>query len=150
LRERIFAPLGIGATYLRYRESPSPEPVVAAWYDDGALVAGLRHQSADWAGGGLVSTEADLAKFARGLADGAILQPTTRAAMRSWGPTGVDGIDYGLGLYRVDSDWEGHDGYGSAFMYTMKPGIVVTGTLNNAQADWGAMAAQIQSAFLAQ
>jgi D-alanyl-D-alanine carboxypeptidase len=158
LRERIFAPLGMSDTYLRYRETPSPEPVVAAWYDEGALVAGLRHQSADWAGGGLVSTAADLAKFARGLADGAVLQPATLTAMHAWGPTGVDGVDYGLGLYRVDitldeperGTWEGHDGYGNAFMYAMKPGIVVTGTLNNAQADFGAVVLQIQSAFLAQ
>lgn len=159
LRERIFLPLGMRNTYLRYRETPSPEPVVSAWYDVGELVAGLRHQSADWAGGGLVSTAADLAKFARGLARGAVVRPTTLAAMRAFGPTEVDGIDYGLGLYRVDyakfdeparGAWEGHDGYGNAFMYAMKPGIVVTGTLNSAQADWGTMAEKVQAAFLKQ
>jgi D-alanyl-D-alanine carboxypeptidase len=159
LRERIFTPLGMTSTYLRYRETPSPEPVVSAWYDNGALVAGLRHQSADWAGGGLVSTAADLARFARGLAQGRVVQPATLAAMRSFGPTEVAGIDYGLGLYRVDyakfdaperGAWEGHDGYGNAFMYAMKPGIVVTGTLNSAQADWGTMAEKVQAAFLAQ
>lgn len=159
LRERIFTPLGMRDTYLRYRETPSPEPVVAAWYDAGALVAGVRHQSADWAGGGLVSTAADLAKFARGLARGAVVRPATLAAMRAFGPTDVAGIDYGLGLFRVDyakfdepdrGAWEGHDGYGNAFMYAMKPGIVVTGTLNSAQADWGTMAEKVQAAFLAQ
>jgi D-alanyl-D-alanine carboxypeptidase len=159
LRERIFTKLGMTATYLRYRETPSPEPVVAAWYDEGALVAGLLNQSADWAGGGLVSTAADLAKFARGLARGDVVKPATLAAMRAYGPTETAGIDYGLGLYRVDyakfdeperGAWEGHDGYGNAFMYTMEPGIVVTGTLNSAQADWGTMAEKVQAAFLAQ
>src|SRR4051812_11811134 len=46
--------------------------------------------------------------------------------------------------------WESHDGYGNAFMYAMKPGIVVTGTVNSAQADWGTMAEQVQAAFLQQ
>jgi D-alanyl-D-alanine carboxypeptidase len=161
LRERIFTPLGMSATYLRYLETPSPEPVVAAWYDEGALIAGMVHQSADWAGGGLVSTAADLAKFARGLAQGKVVKPATLAAMRTFGPTETAGIDYGLGLFRVDfakfdqperGAWEGHDGYGAAFMYTMKPGIVVTGTLNNAQAEaaWGTMTEKVQAAFLAQ
>lgn len=159
LRERIFAKLGMTATYLRYFETPTPEPVVAAWYDEGALIAGMRHQSADWAGGGLVSTAADLAKFARGLAGGHVVKPSTFAAMRAYGPTAVDGVDYGLGLFRVDfakygeperGSWEGHDGYGAAFMYAMKPGVVLTGTLNNAQADWGPMVEKVQAAFLAQ
>jgi D-alanyl-D-alanine carboxypeptidase len=161
LRERIFTPLGMTATYLRYLETPSPEPVVAAWYDEGALIAGTVHQSADWAGGGLVSTAADLAKFARGLARGKVVKPATLAAMRTFVPTATAGIDYGLGLFRVDfakfdqperGAWEGHDGFGAAFMYSMKPGIVVTGTLNNAQAEdaWGTMVEAVQAAFLAQ
>jgi D-alanyl-D-alanine carboxypeptidase len=160
MRDRILTPLGLSRTYLRYRETPSPEPVVSEWYDDGELVAGVRHQTADWAGGGYVSTAADLAAFARGLADGKVLRdPATRAAMQSWTATGETGTSYGLGLFAVDfaeygqperGTWVGHDGYGSAFMYTIDPHVVVTGTLNSAQADFGAMIERVQAALLAE
>ena len=129
MRERILTPLGLTHTYLRYREADLG--TVAAWYDEGELVAGVRHQSADWAGGGYVSTAADLARFLRALADREILhEQATLNAMRAWGPTDVNGIEYGLGLYRVDyakfgeperGSWWGHDGYGNAFMYGMDP-----------------------------
>ncbi|HTL35663.1 MAG TPA: serine hydrolase domain-containing protein, partial [Kofleriaceae bacterium] len=131
MRERILTPLGLTHTYLRYREADLGP--VTAWYDDGELVAGVRHQSADWAGGGYVSTAADLARFLRALADREILhEQETLDAMREWGPTDVDGIEYGLGLYRVDyakfgepqrGSWWGHDGYGNAFMYAMDPNL---------------------------
>jgi D-alanyl-D-alanine carboxypeptidase len=159
MRDRILAPLGMTRTYLRYRETPSPEPVVAAWYDDGELVAGVVHQTADWAGGGLVSTAADLATFLRALfAGGVVHDPATLVAMRDWTATDDIGVGYGLGLYQVDfaafelpahGTWEGHDGYGNAFMYAMAPDVIVTGTLNSAQADWGAMVEVIQARLLA-
>jgi D-alanyl-D-alanine carboxypeptidase len=158
MRDRILAPLGMTRTYLRYRETPSPEPVVAAWYDDGELVAGVLHQTADWAGGGLVSTAADLATFQRALFAGDVVHdPATLAAMRDWTATGDLGVGYGLGLYQVDfaaydqpehGAWEGHDGYGNAFMYAMDPDLIVTGTLNSAQADWGSMVEQVQARLL--
>mgnify|MGYP001614583942 CR=1 FL=1 len=43
--------------------------------------------------------------------------------------------------------WEGHDGYGNAFMYAIDPHLIVTGTLNNAQADWGAMVEAVQASL---
>jgi hypothetical protein len=41
-----------------------------------------------------VSTAADLARFARGLAHGLVVKRATLAAMRTFGPTEVAGIDY--------------------------------------------------------
>jgi D-alanyl-D-alanine carboxypeptidase len=158
MRDRILAPLGMDRTYLRYRETPTPEPLVAAWYDEGELVAGVLHQTADWAGGGLVSTAADLAVFMRALVDGRVVRdPATLAAMRDWIATDDDGIHYGLGLFQVDfavfddperGAWEGHDGYGGAFMYAMDPQLIVTGTLNSAQSDWGVMVEAVQTRLL--
>jgi len=160
MRDRIFTPLGMTETYLRYRETPSTESTVAAWYDDGELIAGVVHQTADWSGGGFVSTAADLAAFVRALNDGRVVHdPATLAAMHDWVATDDDGITYGLGLYRVDfaafneperGAWEGHDGYGNAFMYAIDPHLIVTGTLNNAQADWGTMVEAVQASLLGQ
>jgi D-alanyl-D-alanine carboxypeptidase len=157
VRDEILTPLGLSHTYLTFHE-PAQGPV-SAWYDAGELVTGVPHQSADWAGGGLVSTAADLATFVRALdGDRLFHDPATLVAMQDFGPTGEVGIDYGFGLFRVDMSaydepdkgkWWGHDGYGNAFMYEVAPDVVVTGTLNNAQADFGAMVDQVQDVLLA-
>jgi hypothetical protein len=83
------------STYLGYREVSLMEPVVAGWYDDGELGAGVLRQTADWAGGGLVSTAAELATFLRALNDGAIVQaPAQRPDLNAFaerfvlGPSG--------------------------------------------------------------
>ncbi len=66
--------------------------------------------------------------------------------MRAWAGTGDEGIEYGLGLYRVDcsrfstfaslQEVYGHDGYGGAFVYYWpKKDLVLSGTLNRGEED---------------
>jgi D-alanyl-D-alanine carboxypeptidase len=139
----IFGPLGLDDTWLHWRE-PSPGTRTESHRYEGTWdMYPRRHNSADWAGGGLVSTTADLERFLRALWDGALFEdPATFGEMTAWTPTGVGGIDYGLGLFRVDLGaglgwiW-GHDGYGNSFMYHWpRHDVTFTGTLNQTGNDW--------------
>ena len=142
-RERLFAPLGMDDTWLRWRDPDPAGLPLSHRYEGGWDMSTKRHNSADWAGGGLGSTTADLEGFLRGLHDGRLFRdPATLAAMKTWTPTGAPGVEYGLGLYRAQLSggrgwvW-GHDGYGAAFAYHWpKHDVTFTGTLNQTENDW--------------
>lgn len=140
LRALVFEPLGMKATWLSYREArrglrPSHR------FEGAEDLDGVRRQSADWGGGGLVSTAADLDLFLRGLLGGRFLR-STLPDMLAWQPTGTADISHGLGIYRIRldgglGDLMGHDGHGNAFAYFWPSrGIAFTGTLNQTENDW--------------
>ena len=141
-REKVFEPLGMKSTWLTYREKQRGVAPSHRYEGDEDLHA-VPRQSADWAGGGLVSTTRDLERFLRGLASGALFHQTeTLALMRESVPVGEADISYGLGLYRVRLDggkgeiW-GHDGHGNSFAYYWpQRDITFTGTLNQTENDW--------------
>ncbi len=141
-REQIFDPLGLPSTWLSYRGNPRGA-APSHRYEGAEDLHEVPRQSADWAGGGLISTTRDLERFLRGLASGALFRhPGTLDTMRQAVPVGEDDISYGLGLYRVklaDGQGElwGHDGHGNSFAYYW-PGrdITFTGTLNQTENDW--------------
>jgi D-alanyl-D-alanine carboxypeptidase len=143
LRQRILRPLGLNDTFLAYRENAPGARRETARYEGHLDVHDQRRQSADWAGGGLVSTTNDLTRFLISLASGRVLhQPSTLQTMWNWAPTGDKDVDYGLGLFRIRLDagegqlW-GHDGHGNAFAYYWpERGITFTGTLNQTRNDW--------------
>lgn len=141
-RRMIFEPLGMDKTWLTYHEKRrGVEP--SHRFEGEEDLHGVPRQSADWAGGGLVSTTRDLEKFLRGIATGALFRNSSSAeAMRESVPVGEPEISYGLGLYRVKLDdglgelW-GHDGHGNSFAYYWpQRGIAFTGTLNQTENDW--------------
>lgn len=141
-REMIFKPLGMHETWLSYHEKQ--RGVAPSHRFEGAEdLNAVPRQSADWAGGGLVSTTRDLDLFLRGLASGTLFRnPKTLDTMREAVPVGEQDISYGLGLYRVKLDnglgelW-GHDGHGNSFAYYWpQRGITFTGTLNQTENDW--------------
>ncbi len=142
-RERIFQPLGIGDTWLHWRETPVSGLVESHRYEDTGDMYGNRHNSADWAGGGLVSSTRDLETFMRALADDSLFSdPATIAEMTNWIGTGTPWIQYGLGLFRTWLDdgrgeiW-GHDGYGNSWMYYWpNRDVTMVGTLNQTSNDW--------------
>ncbi len=141
-REMVFEPLGMRDTWLTYREGRRGAEV-SHRYEGREDLHEVPRQSADWAGGGLVSTARDLEKFLRGLASGRLFKSAeTLEVMRRAVPVGEPGISYGLGLYRVKLDagqgelW-GHDGHGNSFAYYWpQRGITFTGTLNQTENDW--------------
>lgn len=141
MRRRIFSPLGMNDTWMSFREPERPLPD-AHRFEVRRDLSTKRHQSADWAGGGLISTTADLDRFLAALGDGALFSdPASFAAMIDWRATGDADLSYGLGLFKIDLDggaylW-GHDGYGHAFMYAhSETGARYTGGLNQTRNDW--------------
>lgn len=140
LRLLIFQPLGMKETWMSYRE-PRRGPAPSHRFEGSEDLDGVKRQSADWGGGGLVSTARDLEKFLRGLASGRLIGPA-RAAMQEWHSTGAADISHGLGIYRIRLDdgageLIGHDGHGNAFAYYWpQRGITFTGTLNQTENDW--------------
>jgi len=141
-REMIFEPLGMRDTWLSYREDRRGR-LVSHRFEGREDLDGTPRQSADWAGGGLVSTAHDLQMFLQGLASGRLYaRRETLEEMRKAVPTGGEGITYGMGLYRVDlgdgrGEVWGHDGHGNSFAYYWpERGICFTGTLNQTKNDW--------------
>jgi hypothetical protein len=141
-REWVFNPLGMDGTWLTFREPRRGNPQ-SHRYEGSEDLTNVPRQSADWAGGGLVSTNRDLDTFLRGLANGRLFRnASTLATMLRTVPTGTPGVSYGLGLYVVTLDggagklW-GHDGHGNSFAYYWpERGISFTGTLNQTENDW--------------
>jgi D-alanyl-D-alanine carboxypeptidase len=101
-----------------------------------------RRQSADWAGGGLVSTTTDLNRFLlHGLVDGRLGGPELLRQMQAEAvPTDIEGIVYGFGMFVIDAEddlgavgarvW-GHEGWGHSFVwYDEQAETVVSGTAN--------------------
>ncbi len=144
-RREIFDPLGMKTTWMSFKERAKRTPVSHRYEGAEDLTVAVR-QTADWAGGGLISTAGDLEMFLRGLFSGALVSPASLAEMCRWVPVGEDGISYGLGLYRVELDEGqgeliGHDGHGNAFAYFWpQRGIALTGTLNQYDNDWWPLA----------
>lgn len=106
LRDEVLDPLGLISMQPEWQDSVIPH--LASYYllDRGAgTVTNAREvdNSNKWAGGGLVSTAADVVKFALGVAGGAILSDRSRAEMwRRQTPAGES--SYGLGWDVADID----------------------------------------------
>lgn len=143
-RERLLEPLGLEGTYMVFREERRPGPVgdePSHVYLGDLDYTPVRALSADWAGGGLVTTSGDLNRFIRAFAEnGVFAKPGTRREMLSWMPTGEGGVYYGLGVRRFMLDelgmrgygevW-GHSGSSKSFMfYWPEKDTTLCGTLN--------------------
>lgn len=152
--ERIFGPLKMKHTFMSYREPKRGGYALSHRYEDALDLHGETRQSADWAGGGLVSDSSDLLQFLRGLARGTLFHKAeTLPWMLAFQPTEEEGVGYGLGLYRVALPkgaghvW-GHDGHGNAFaFYWPDKELLVSGTLNQLENDWWPLYVKIVSAL---
>lgn len=111
------------------------------FWNHGIYTTGFRSFTADWGGGGYVSTADDLAKFIKAwYRDPKVLfcPKTSRCRMNSeemmfWDDD--DGYGYSMGMLIVDYSngkfGYGHNGYNNSFMSYVGPnGLIVTGTLN--------------------
>jgi D-alanyl-D-alanine carboxypeptidase len=142
-RELLFEPLGLEDTHMPYRERAPGGAVDSHRYEGRWDLHGRRHQSADWGGGGLISTSHDLSLFVRALGPGRVFRHrATLDEMLQLVPTGEADVSYGLGVFHLQLDdglgelW-GHDGYGNAFMYYWpQRDLAIVGTLNQRDNDW--------------
>ncbi|MFF3020228.1 serine hydrolase domain-containing protein [Streptomyces sp. NPDC057939] len=112
LRERVFAPLGLDSTSLPAGSAfPDPHPQgYTTFSPDGAVVEATDwNPSWAWAAGAVISDLEDLHAWVPALVDGRLLKPATQAERLRTGPVGYPGVEYGLGIARVDG-WLGHNG----------------------------------------
>lgn len=163
-REKLFDPLGMDHTYMEFHDTPRPSlpgrGLSHVFYENLDYTA-WQSASADWAGGGLVSTTEDLSRFLRAFADDSIFaDPRSRAEMLDWQTMGMTGLFYGLGVMQIRfadmgapelGEIYGHEGFPQSFMfYWPDEEVTIVGTLNQAISDrvfWAQIVVRVMQAM---
>jgi CubicO group peptidase (beta-lactamase class C family) len=146
----LFEPFEMNNSYINLKSAPTHEtnplmPFYASEFD----LSSLRSLSADWGGGGLVSTTDDLIKFLKAFNNDKIVNINTRLTMQSWVEESV-GMDYGYGIRKtsfkeltgLNTDLEiiGHTGSTASFLwYNSQLDTYIAGSLNHLEATRNAM-----------
>lgn len=149
-RERILDRLGMKHTYLEWYEPQRGDRLAHHFLNLGFkgggnvdVVAAKLNTSADWAGGGLVSTVEDLNVFVRAVFSGKLLQhKTTLEEMTKPLGTLAEGSEYGLGLMKSTTEakqhaYWGHAGFWGVGMYYCPASDVSVVFCRNQLADIG-------------
>ncbi|WP_297100004.1 serine hydrolase [uncultured Draconibacterium sp.] len=142
--KHFFKPLGMTHTWMYMRSEPleNTSKLAEAFAGD-FEVSTITSLSADWAGGGLVSTGSGLIKFQHALFSGKIISAETLETMQNWVPE-TRGMEYGFGLRKVafrklfptlpDVTIIGHSGSTGSFMfYCPELDVYLAGTLNQTE-----------------
>ena len=150
-RELVFDPAGMDSTWLEGHE-PARTPEVARHYTD-ELDWTTISPTIDWAGGGLVTTTADLARFVRALWSERILGARALGELTRWTPGAsfppghrlrYQHYGLGMGTNTVEGvELIGHTGFIGAFAFhAPRYDAALTGTHNASQVDrWPLVAA---------
>ena len=143
-RTHFFEPLGMKNSFMFLRSEPAAETArMAEVYAGETEVSSMKSLSADWAGGGLVSTAGDLNRFQQALFTGEIISEATLEEMQNWIPE-TRGMEYGSGLRKIsfkklfpvlpDLAVVGHSGITGSFMYYCPElDVFLAGTLNQTE-----------------
>ena len=137
-RKRIFEPLHMSQTFFEYYEPSMGSGKMAHSFLGKRDITKILNTSYDWAGGGVVSTNADLATFLRGIFEGKLYKKdSTLSLMTTMLPHTLKSgrvSYYGLGLYQYTFNGEkyyGHGGFwGSIIAYNPTKKIIFCGTVN--------------------
>ena len=138
-RELVLDPAGMADTWLESSDEPPRRSDIAPHDFEGHDITDM-DPTVDWAGGGLVSTAADLAAFLRALTRGQLVSARAWREMTRWQP-GPEGFydDYGLGLgrYRFPAAQViGHHGVWGAFAFWCPElDAFITGTISTGRVD---------------
>ena len=103
LAERFFEPLGMTDTYMPYRSKPTnphPLPIADLWLD-GVNLRAAESITADWAGGGIVSTPDDLLRFAKALHTYQLVNKASYLRMSTMRNHFQTGLYSGVGMMAV-------------------------------------------------
>ncbi len=105
LRERVLTPSGMEHSSTPYSDARTPDDVADLdvapfWIGEHELSHALS-MSLDWAGGGIVTTPADLVRFQRTLHGGRLVAPGTLRRMAAPRHRFRRGIHYGAGMVTV-------------------------------------------------
>lgn len=144
LRLRIFEPALMQNTsmYLRSKPIKDTDNMAEIWVGK-YRIGRMTSLTADWAGGGLVSTAEDLTRFHAALNSGEIVSEPTLNQMKNW-VAETQGMYYGYGIRKIDFKEmfhilpglhiEGHSGTTGAFMYYCPQlDVYVAGTFNQTE-----------------
>ncbi|MEU4409083.1 serine hydrolase domain-containing protein [Streptosporangium sp. NPDC023963] len=144
MRRLILGPLGLSGTVVPDASPEIPAPHAHAYYryeDAGEQrTIDITRQNPSWisTGGDMISTTQDLHTFVSALLGGKVLPAPLLAEMCTPRPTGIPGMDYGLGVFVLTTDGGGtvisHNGAAvghAALMYgTPGGGKTLTAALN--------------------
>lgn len=100
LEDRIFAPLGMDDSYLMTEFGVAND--ILSLDANGVDISERNALSVDWAGGGVVTTMADLLTFMRALTNGDLVSAEVYAAMSDFSNEIDPGIRYGLGMMQFN------------------------------------------------
>ncbi|NRA52277.1 MAG: beta-lactamase family protein, partial [Phaeodactylibacter sp.] len=142
LDDEIFVPLAMEQTSMYLRSDPL-EPYtgrMAELYLDDTEISTFKSLSADWAGGGLLTTTDDLIRFMEALNTGQLINRSTYQSMKEW-TAETYGMEYGYGLRKIqlkqlfpsmpDLTLIGHSGAtGSYLFYCPELKVYLAGTFN--------------------
>jgi D-alanyl-D-alanine carboxypeptidase len=110
MRRLILEPLGLSGTVVPDTSPEIPEPHAHAYYryeDAGQQkTVDVTRQNPSWisTGGDMISTTQDLHTFISALVGGKLLPAPLLAEMCTPYPTGIPNMDYGLGVFVVNTD----------------------------------------------
>ncbi|GAA0743488.1 serine hydrolase domain-containing protein [Gaetbulibacter jejuensis] len=149
-KQRIFQPLKMNSSYVNLKSSSIENKLtIVKFYASQFELSSLKSLSADWGGGGLVSTTHDLITFLKAFNTNAIVKKDTRFAMQNW-VTETKGMEYGLGIRQVsvgeltntESDLQliGHSGSTASFLwYCPQLDTYISGTFNQLEVSKNAL-----------
>lgn len=149
-KQYMFQPLKMNSSYINLKSSAIDNlHNIAKFYASEYELSSLKSLSADWGGGGLVSTTQDLIGFLKAFNEDLIVTKETRLEMQNW-VNETKGMEYGFGIRKVsidkltetESDLQliGHSGSTASFLwYCPQLDIYISGTLNQLEASKSAM-----------
>ncbi|KJD34243.1 beta-lactamase [Tamlana sedimentorum] len=144
-KQYLFKPFKMNSSFINLKSEPIDKALpLAKFYVANIDVSSFTSLSADWGGGGLVSTTQDLIRFFKALNEGLILKKATRLQMQNWVDETV-GITYGFGIRKVffktllniETSLEviGHTGSTGSFLwYCPQLDTYIVGSLNQLEA----------------
>ena len=123
IRKRVLAPLSLDHTFLEVEE-PYADPVAHPWDSgvDFAAIPVTAHFSTLWTAGGIMSTAENMARWVKGLYEGAAISKASLGAMLTVVPAasnaaaGLDWTGYGLGVRQGGYYGKRFLGHGGAIM----------------------------------
>jgi D-alanyl-D-alanine carboxypeptidase len=138
--ERIFAPLGLGHTYVYDWTAPHPDAVPATTYLKGAPAHVPMYLSSNISEGGLVSTASECMIFLRAFFEGRLFDKSNLERMMTWNPIFFP-LRYGYGLMYFQlprffwptplPEFAGHSGSTGSFAFVCPSrSMYLTGTVD--------------------
>ena len=149
-KQHIFQPLNMHSSYVNLKSSSIKNKLpIVKFYASQYELSSLKSLSADWGGGGLVSTTHDLIAFLKAFNTDKIVKKETRLAMQNW-VTETKGMEYGFGIRQVsidkltntESDLQliGHSGSTASFLwYCPQLDTYISGTFNQLEVSKSAL-----------